>query len=461
MRARKYFGLFVGAVFFGLLGFISVAGAEGPTVQPPVDAPKIFVVPQNMEKEICEVLPEDMELAGGYKIGNKTVEESTILVEFNAAGGKLIKVRLGHPNQLEGAYTSTEKFALRLEGGDQAALKVTLDDLATRISGSEQNWQWALASVKVENYRDRTVLNGVLPECAEPIKRTEAEVSAAAEKSELLKIYEKNKTGNDNCDCWLLVEIMKKADMSIADQIEKIAEGMKDNLNYNLVLLSAGSYYQRNAQHSRAMNVWRKLAENDPAFTEVALPLARIIAMIGYKDEDIARYEERLKKNPADHNSDIILGVLKYYKRDYAGALPHFQRSVTYKNTAKDAVIFMIMTNFYLNKKDEAQRLIDAQMKETEHSKRLYYCQAMLLLEKDRVKAMEYLTKFIESHGIKVDEAAARNLLDVKEAWELLEYLKNWREDAGVDIFAPLDMQAPWPVINVMSTSNDWVQENK
>ena len=461
MRANINFWLAAVVLIIACTFLSSPLAAGNSNVPQPVDVPSLFVIPQNMEQEIAEVLPDDLELAGGYGIGDINIEESTILVEFRNAAGQIIKIRLGHPDQLDEAYTATDKFALRLETGDTNQFKTTLDDLATHIASVEKNWKWTTAMSKVENRGDiKEAVNGVVPECADPLQKTAVEASAITAQGDLLKIYEKNKTGRAYCDCWLFIEILNKANMSIADQIEKIADGMISNSNYNSILLSLGMYFRRNSELSRAMNTWRKLAEAYPSYTEAALPLARVTVMIGYKDDEITRYEERLRKNPADRNSEIILGVLKYYKRNYAGALPHFQRGVTFDNISSDIKIFLTMTYFYLGRVGEAQRLIDEEMKDPKHSNKIYYCQAMLQIGKDRNKAMENLTKFIESHGVKVDDATKRDVLDVKEAWELLDYLRNWREDMGVDILAPLDMQEPWPVINVI-TNAAWVQEPK
>ncbi len=448
MKARKHFVLIPAIVFAACCFSFPAAWALGPTVQPPQEAPAIYVISQGMENQVMELLPDGMTLAGGYVIGNILIEESSICVDFSAADGKTVKIRLGHPEQLEGAYGKTAQFAVKAESGDTAKLKTMLDDLLARLRENGKNWSWAKASRKVQNIPDRSAAYFLSPECAGVLKKTEAGFQTVSDSAGMLKIMEENATGKEDCDSWLLMSLMKSADMTVSEQLERLARSIKSVYYSNSAMIMLGIYYQRNSQNARARDVWNELIEKQPALVEAALRLANVMAIVGYGETDLARFQQRLDKNPNDKSADLVLGVLKYYMRDYSGALPHLQRSVKYNNVGPEILVFLVMTDYFLGRKDEAMRLTDENIGKPGQSRRLYYCKAFQLLEKDRNAAMDYLVKFIESHGAKVSEAATNPSLEVKEAWELLEYVRNWREDSGVDLLAPLDMQAPWPMIN-------------
>ncbi len=424
-------------------------------------AQKIYVVPAGCENTVLSLLPDNMLLTGGFKITDRQVEKSDILVEL-ASKSEKITVKMVHISRDMNAVAKTGKFAFILVAGKKDKALAAINDLAQKVAAIEDKWEWAVAYSEVDNLmsEERTKsLKYISPECSDSMKAMKEQFKQAKEGMKSLAAqYEKLKSKEAQCANRQLVFVMDKADISLSEWIDNKIAAIGKLEHYPNVVLSWGYYYLRNEQFDKVRKIWTEQIDRFPDSLDIAWQLSKTVVMTGYGDADYEFYEKKLKENPDSVSLNYMYAMLKYYKRDYKTALNNFEICLKGLKTSEDLFIYLAMCNYYLKNEAKAFEYLNKADKINEQSGKSYYVRALMALSKeDKNEATKNLEKYIEMVKKSATVDKSKEAIG-KEAVDLLDYLKNWQEDSGVSIFAPLDMMAPWPNIEPLN-KNVWKQE--
>lgn len=159
-----------------------------------------------------------------------------------------------------------------------------------------------------------------------------------------------------------LIEAFSKSyEMSSQSNNQGALNALKEVYDKNSYILNLrmGWLAYQLKQHNESSNYYKIAAELNPKAIESKLGWALPVEAMGNKNDLILIYESILQNDPHNTMVSYKLGNVYYQKKDFAKALPYFEKVVTLYPFDYDGLVMRGWTLYYLGKTVESRQFFN------------------------------------------------------------------------------------------------------
>jgi len=130
------------------------------------------------------------------------------------------------------------------------------------------------------------------------------------------------------------------------------ADSYETNLRMGWLLYSAGQYKE-------SITLYKLAVDQMPYSIEAKFGYIYPLYALGNMDQVTEQYKKILEIDPQNTNANYQIGLICYYKKDYAAAYKYFEKVVNLYPFGYDALLMYAWTNFQTGKTREAKVLFN------------------------------------------------------------------------------------------------------